>query len=81
MQVRYDSDADVVFLVLHEPEGGEGGGQRLDEARYRHVDQAGSVFAYEFLFVSQGVSFDGIDEEHAERIRKAISSLGPLAAA
>ena len=50
MRVRYDSDADVVFVILRDPEGGE----RLDERRYAHFDQADHVFAYEFLFVSAG---------------------------
>ena len=72
MQVRYDSEADAVFLVLRQPEGGEKGGQRLDERRYRHFDQAGDVFAYEFLFVSGGISLDGIAAEDADRIRAAI---------
>ena len=85
MQFRYDSEADVAFLVLRDPEGGDEGGQRLDERRYRHLDQAGNVYAYEFLFVSRGVSFDGIDPEDATLIRKAISaaikSIEPLAVA
>ena len=51
MQVRYDSEADAIFVVLRPPAGGEAGGQRLDETRIAHLDQAGRVFAYEFLVV------------------------------
>ena len=47
MRVRYDSNADVVFVVLREPEGGESGGERIDERRYAHFDRADRVFAYE----------------------------------
>lgn len=74
MQLRYDSEADVAFLILREPQGGDEGGQRLDERRYRHLDQAGNAYAYEFLFVSQGVSLAGIDSEDAGLIREAIGS-------
>lgn len=74
MQLRYDSEADVAFLILREPQGGDEGGQRLDERRYRHLDQAGNAYAYEFLFVSQGVSLAGIDSEDAALIREAIGS-------
>ena len=63
--MRYDSDADVVFVILRDPEGGE----RLDERRYAHFDQADHVFAYEFLFVSAGVALEGIDAQDASLIR------------
>lgn len=75
MQFRYDSEADVALLVLRDPAGGDEGGQRLDERRYRHLDQAGNVYAYEFLFVSKGVSLVGIDEDDAALIREAIDSM------
>ena len=48
MQLRFDSEADVIFLALRAAEGGEAGGKRLDEARVAHLDRAGRVFAYEF---------------------------------
>lgn len=81
MQVRYDSEADVAFLVLRDPEGGDEGGPRLDERRYPHFDQAGNVYAYEFLFVSKGVSLDGINSEDAALIREAIDSMHQVAVA
>ena len=76
MQLRYDSEADVVFLSLRAAVGGEAGGQRLDDAR---VDHAGHVFAYEFLRVSRGVSLTGIDTEDARQIREAIKPVIQLA--
>ncbi len=33
MQVRYDSEADAIFLLLRAAHGGEVGGQRLDDTR------------------------------------------------
>lgn len=81
MQVRYDSEADVAFLVLRDPEGGDECGQRLDERRYRHFDQAGNVYAYEFLFVGKGVSLDGINSADAALIREAIDSMHRMAVA
>ena len=81
MQLRYDSEADVVFLSLRRAEGGEAGGQRLDQGRIAHLDQAGHIFAYEFLGVSRGVSLTGIDSDDAGRIREAIRPLVQLAVA
>ena len=52
MQLRYDSEADVIFLALRTADGGEAGGERLDETRIAHLDRAGNVFAYEFLAVA-----------------------------
>lgn len=79
MRVRYDSDADVAFIVLREPEGGESGGERIDELRYAHFDRADRVFAYEFLSVSGGVALDGIESGDATLIREAIDSVARLA--
>ncbi len=81
MQVRYDSEADVIFLTLRAADGGEAGGRRLDETRIAHLDGAGSVFAYEFLAVSRGVSLDGIGADDAALIREALQSVGQLAVA
>lgn len=77
--VSYDPDAGVVFLMLREPEGGERGGERIDEWRHRHYDQAGNVCAYEFLFVDRGISLDGIPAGDAALIREAIESMQRLA--
>ena len=76
--VSYDPDAGVVFLMLREPEGGERGGERIDEWRHRHYDHAGNVCAYEFLFVDRGISLDGIPAGDATLIREAIESMRRL---
>ena len=81
MQLRYDSEADVIFLILRAAEGGEAGGLRLDDTRVAHLDQAGHVFAYEFLSVSRGVSLAGIDVKDVGRIREAIKPVTHLAVA
>ena len=81
MRLRYDSEADVIFLSLRRAEGGEAGGMRLDQARIAHLDQAGNIFAYEFLGVSRGVSLTGVDRDDAGRIREAIRPLVQLAVA
>lgn len=76
--VTYDPDAEVVFLMIREPEGGERGGERVDERRHRHYDHAGNVCAYEFLFVDRGISLDGIPAEDAELIREALDCVKRL---
>lgn len=81
MQFRYDSEADALFVTLRTPEGGEGGGRRLDEKRIAHVDETGSIFAYEFLAVSTGVSLDGLDTGDKDLIRDALRPVGRLAVA
>ena len=81
MQLRYDSEADAILLALRAAEGREAGGMRLDQARIAHLDQAGNIFAYEFLGVSRGVSLTGIDRDDAGRIREAIRPLVQLAVA
>ena len=81
MQLRYDSEADVIFLALRTADGGEAGGKRLDETRIAHLDQAGNVFAYEFLAVSRGVSLEGIDASDEALIREALRPVGRFAAA
>ena len=78
--LTYDSDAEVVFLMIREPEGGERGGELIDELRIRHYDHAGNVCAYEFLFVDRGISLDGIPEaDAAARICEAIEPVRRLA--
>lgn len=76
--ITYDPDAEVVFLMIREPEGGERGGERVDERRHRHYDHAGNVFGYELLFVDRGISLDGIPAEDAALIREAIESMKHL---
>ena len=79
MQLRYDSEADAIFLRLRAARGGEGGGRRLDETRIAHLDRSGRIFAYEFLSVSQGVSLDGIGSDDAALIRETLGPMSRLA--
>ena len=81
MRLRYDSEADAIFLTLRAADGGEAGGRRLDETRIAHLDRVGRVFAYEFLAVSRGVSLDGIEAGDAALIREALQPVGRLAVA
>jgi uncharacterized protein YuzE len=81
MQLRYDSEADVILVALRAAEGGEAGGKRLDEGRIAHLDQAGHIIAYEFIGASRGVSLTGIDMDDAGQIREAIRPLIQLAVA
>ena len=81
MHVRYDSDADAIFLALRAARGGEAGGRRLDSTRIAHLDRSGRVFAYEFLSVSQGVSLDGIGTDDAALIRETLQPVSQIAVA
>lgn len=81
MQVRYDSEADAIFLLLRAARGGEAGGRRLDDTRVAHLDHSGRVFAYEFLSVSEGVSLEGIGSDDAALIRETLRPMSRLAVA
>ena len=82
MYVSHDALADAMYVSFHLPDGGDSHADPIDSGRIRCIDKAGNVYAYEFLFVSAGVSFDGIDPEDATRIREviraAIIALEPL---
>ena len=71
MYVSHDALADAMYVSLRLPEGGIPTPSPCTVAPSLHR-QAGNVYAYEFLFVSRGVSLDGIDPEDADRIRKAV---------
>ena len=81
MQVRCDSEADTIFVVLRPPIGGEAGGRRLDETRIAHCDRADHVFAYELLAVSNGVSLDGIGADDLALMSEALQPVKALAVA
>ena len=74
MHFTYDSQADAIYAAIREAKGGERGCRQLDEQRIACIDHEGNVFAYELLFVSKGISFEGIDPEDAALIREAIGS-------
>ena len=81
MYLTYDSEADAIYLALRNPEDGESGCRQLDENRITALDGRGDVFAYEFLFVSNGVSLAGIDAGDAASIREAIDSMRQVSVA
>lgn len=82
MYVSHDALADAMYVSFHLPEGGDSHAEPLDGGPIRCVDNAGNVYAYEFLFVSRGVSLDAIDAGDAARVRDAvrtaITALEPL---
>lgn len=74
-----------MYVSFHLPEGGDSHADPIDSGHIRCIDKAGNVYAYEFPFVSTGISFEGIDTEDATRIREvirtAIAALEPLTVA
>jgi uncharacterized protein YuzE len=78
MYITYDTEADAAYVRLGDDDASVGA-RRLDERRYLHLDADGVPVAVEFLFISQGVDFEGIPR--AEEIRAALKELGALAAA
>ncbi len=85
MYVSHDALADAMYISFRLPEGAYSHSEPIDEGRSRCIDKARNVYAYEFLFVSRGLSLDGIDPEDAARVREAvrtaIAALEPLAIA
>ena len=83
MYVSHDALADAMYVSFHLPEGGDSHADPMDSGPIRCIDKAGNVYAYEFLFVSAGISLEGIDPEDTARIhevvRTAITALEPLA--
>ena len=78
MQVRYDSDADAIYVTLRDG-AGKTTGDQLDEQRIIHTDATGGVVGVELLFVSRGISLDGLPE--ADAIAAALRSIGKVVAA
>ena len=77
MYLRFDPEADVLFVTLRDPEG-DTAGDRLDERRIVHYDERDRPVAIELLFVSRGIDLEGLPE--ADRISAAIRSFPRLAA-
>jgi uncharacterized protein YuzE len=77
MQIHFDPEADAVLVRLRDP-GGDTAGDRLNERRIVHYDQADRPVAVELLFVSQGIDLEGLPE--ADRISVTIRSFPCLAA-
>ncbi len=77
MLLRYDPEADALYVELREHEGTVRT-EQLDDYRLVDYDEAGAVVGVELLFASQGIELDDVPE--AGRIRDALRSLGRLAA-
>ena len=75
MNVRYDSEADAVYIKLREP-AGKVETEFIDVARYVDYDEHNNVVGVELLGVSQGIDLDGLPE--AERIAEALRALQPV---
>ena len=78
MQIRYDSEADAMKVMLSEPQGATSTGI-LDDFRFLHYDETGEVYAVEFIEVSKGVNLDGVP--CADEIAETIRNLKAVAAA
>jgi uncharacterized protein YuzE len=71
MQVRYDPEADAVYVDLREAQG-RVRTRRIDEQRLLDYDEQGELVGIEFLFVSRGVHLEGLPE--AERVADIMRS-------
>ncbi len=77
MQVRYDPEADAVYVDLREAQG-RVRTTRIDEQRLLDYDEEGMLVGVEFLFVSRGLHLDGLPE--AEYIEQLLRSFPQPAA-
>lgn len=71
MEVRYDSEADAIYVRLRATAHART--EELDVARLIDYDAAGDVIGVEFLWVSGGVDLDGVPE--AERVAEALRAV------
>jgi uncharacterized protein YuzE len=79
MYVKYDPDADALYVRLREPEG-EVHTRPLDDLRIVDYDERNAVVGVELLAVLEvGVKLEGLPE--AERIDQALASLRELRSA
>ncbi len=77
-QVEFDPEADAVYVRLRERQGLVES-ERIDEQRIVHYDEAGQVVGIEFLFVSRGITTDGLPRE--DEVRALLRSMKELAVA
>ena len=75
MLLRFDSEANVMYVSLRRLEDGETvhHTQQLDDYRLVDYDAAGAVIGVEFLWTDEGLNLDGVPA--AEEIRIAVESL------
>ena len=78
MEVRYDPEADAIYVTLREHHGRLQSRNAGDWRRVIDYDDAGEPVGVELLAVSTGLDLDGLPE--AEAIGKAIRSFPRLEA-
>jgi uncharacterized protein YuzE len=72
--VRYDPEADLIYVILEDGEGEVFGEEELDEhQRIVHRDARGEIVAVEFLLASRGIDLTGLPR--AAEIADALRSL------
>lgn len=74
MMLRYDPDADALYVSLRRLEDGEvvHHTRRLDDDRNVDYDAGEGVIGVEFLGVSDGLNLEGVPA--ADAIRRAVES-------
>ena len=75
MRIRYDSEADAVYIQLREPVGKIVGTDFIDVSRYVDYDEDDNVVGIEILDVSLGLDLTGLPE--ADRAAEALQLLQP----
>ncbi|MEX2446171.1 MAG: DUF2283 domain-containing protein [Dehalococcoidia bacterium] len=78
MFFTYDPEADAIYVEFAEANE-RSYGERVDEQRIVHRDEAGACIGVEFLFVSRGLNLDGMPE--ADRVRDLLRSIPQPASA
>ena len=78
MELRYDPDADAIYVALREHEGAVRSRSAGDWRRVVDYDGTGKPVGVELLAVSTGLDLDGLPE--AEAISAAIRSFPRLEA-
>ncbi len=76
MQVRYDPEADAIYVSLREPDGQLRSRNAGDWRRVVDYDEAGEPVGVELLAVSTGLDLDGLPE--ADAISAAIRAFPRL---
>jgi uncharacterized protein YuzE len=74
MQIRFDTEADALYVQLTEPRG-QVGTRVLDDLRFVDYDEDDSVVGVEFIQVSRGIKLDGVPRP--DEIGRALHSLVP----
>ena len=74
MNIRYDSDADALYIKFREP-AGKVETEFIDVSRYVDYDEHDNVVGVEILDVTMGIDLTGLPE--AERIAEALRALQP----